>query len=137
MKTITEVFIIRILVRGTMDDLFKKFYQYKKELKMTNEDIAAKTNLPLGTINRISSGKTKNPKLSTLNKLAQAFNVTLDDLLNNTGGCEPFYLDKETGVIAEEISCNQELKTLFISIMNLSSEDKKIVTRIVESLKKS
>ena len=31
-----EVFIIRILVRGTMDDLFKKFYQYKKELKMTN-----------------------------------------------------------------------------------------------------
>lgn len=132
-----EVFIIRILVRGTMDDLFKKFYQYKKELKMTNEDIAAKTNLPLGTINRISSGKTKNPKLSTLNKLAQAFNVTLDDLLNNTGGCEPFYLDKETGVIAEEISGNQELKTLFISIMNLSSEDKKIVTRIVESLKKS
>lgn len=132
-----EVFIIRILVRGTMDDLFKKFYQYKKELKMTNEDIAAKTNLPLGTINRISSGKTKNPKLSTLNKLAQAFNVTLDDLLNNTGGCEPFYLDKETGVIAEEINCNQELKTLFISIMNLSSEDKKIVTRIVESLKKS
>ena len=132
-----EVFIIRILVRGTMDDLFKKFYQYKKELKMTNEDIAAKTNLPLGTIKRISSGKTKNPKLSTLNKLAQAFNVTLDDLLNNKGGCEPFYLDKETGVIAEEISCNQELKTLFISIMNLSSEDKKIVTRIVESLKKS
>lgn len=120
-----------------MDDLVKKFYQYKKELKLTNEDISIKTGIPIGTINRISSGKTKNPKLSTLNKLAQVFNVTLDDLLNNEGGCEPFYLDKETGAIAQEMAERPELKVLFHASKNLSVDDIKTVARIVEGFKKS
>ena len=93
-----------------MDILSKKIKHYKVQLNLTNADIAERTGLPENTIARICSGRTKDPKLTTLKLLAQAFECELDDLLGNEDAVQPYYLDKETGDLAQSLKDNKELK---------------------------
>ena len=52
----------------------------KEESGMTTKEISAKSGLPEPTLEKIFAGKTKDPKLSTLNQLVKFFGYTLDDL---------------------------------------------------------
>lgn len=53
--------------------------RYKKIKGWTNEDIANLSGVPKPTIDKITSGATKNPNLETVRALAKAFGLTLDD----------------------------------------------------------
>lgn len=44
----------------------EKMKQRKKELHLTNQELAERSGVPLGTVNKIFSGATKSPKYSTL-----------------------------------------------------------------------
>lgn len=52
----------------------------KKILKLTNEDLAIKAGLPRGTLSKILSGETKDPKATTLIAIADALNVSVNFL---------------------------------------------------------
>ena len=119
-----------------MNELQMKIIFYKKKLNLTNDDICASTNLPPTTISRICSGKTTNPKLGTLRRLAKVFDCTLDDLMGLEGGVEPYYLDKKTGTLALELKDNTELKNLLDIAKDLSSADLQTLIGIVNMLKK-
>lgn len=56
----------------------------KKRKNMTNNDLAEVTGLTLSNIDKITSGNNDNPKLSTLQAICKALDLTLDDLV------EPF-----------------------------------------------
>lgn len=58
---------------------FEKFNLYKKEKGLTNAQLADISGVPISTIEKISAGKTTNPKLDTVKSLARALNKTLDD----------------------------------------------------------
>ena len=66
-----------------------------KELLSRNNinvcELARRINLPQPTIHRLVSGKTEDPKLSTLSQIADYFSITIDQLLGHTP------LDRESG----------------------------------------
>lgn len=53
----------------------------KKEQGFTNEALAEKSGISVGTLNKLLSGASQDPKLSTLLPLANALGCTLDDML--------------------------------------------------------
>lgn len=63
----------------------KKINELKKLKKLTNQKLSELSGIPLGTLNKITSGITTDPKIETLKALAKAFDCTLDDFdVNNT-----------------------------------------------------
>ncbi len=57
----------------------EKISEYKKKLGMTTEELSEKSGVPLGTLNKILSGATKDPKLETLKAIAHVLGLSLDD----------------------------------------------------------
>ena len=47
---------------------------------MTQEELAEMTNVTIGYISHLETGKRTNPSVAVLRKLATALNVTVDDL---------------------------------------------------------
>ena len=62
----------------------EKISEYKKALNLTNEELANLSGVPKGTLDKILSGITKDPKLGTLKALAKVLNCTLDDFDDST-----------------------------------------------------
>lgn len=120
------------------NELSMKVIYYKKKLKMTNQKLADLTGLPVGTISRIASGETKEPTLKTLRLIAKAFDCSIDDLQSG-GTVEPYYLNKETAKMAQDIYENPDLRILFDASKKLSPEDIKAVievAKVIQSTKK-
>ena len=118
-----------------MENLSLKFNYFKKTMKLTNEKIAAMSGVPVATIERISSGRTKNPNLKTMKALAKVFECSLNDLINLTTTTKPYYLDDVTGQIAQTIQNDETLKTLFDTMSALNEQNKQVVTGFAERLK--
>ena len=57
----------------------EKINEYKKKLGMTTEELSEKSGVPIGTLNKILSGATKDPKLETLKSIARVLGLSLDD----------------------------------------------------------
>ena len=55
----------------------------KKEKGLTNEQLSEVSGISLGTLNKLLSGATADPKLSTLSALSLAFSCSFDELLGN------------------------------------------------------
>lgn len=110
---------------------------YKKKLGLTNDDISKKSGVPSETISRICSGKTKEPKYSTVKLIAEALECTVDDLIGNENAVKPYYLDETTAQLAQELKDNTELKILLNSTRDLSPEDLKTVIDMVKMLKRN
>lgn len=58
--------------------------QLKKNSGMTIEQISAASNVPKGTLNKLFSGQTKDPQLSTVSAVVHCMGYTLDDLSDDT-----------------------------------------------------
>lgn len=54
--------------------------QLKEERKLTNQQLADISGVPLGTINRILSGQTDNPSFQTICDIVLAMDGSLDEL---------------------------------------------------------
>ena len=52
---------------------------YKKKLGLTTEELSDKSGVPVGTLNKILSGATKDPKLETLKAIARVLGLSLND----------------------------------------------------------
>ena len=118
-----------------MENLSLKLNFFKKKMKLTNEKIAHLADIPVATVERISSGRTKNPNLKTMKALAKVFDCSLDDLLNLTNTTKPYYLDEQTGKIAQTIQDDETLKTLFGTMLSLNEANLQAVTGLAERLK--
>ena len=53
----------------------------KKKKGLTNEALSERSEISIGTLNKLLSGATGDPKLSTLTALAEAFGCSLDEML--------------------------------------------------------
>ena len=56
----------------------------KKASNLTNDELAVKSNVPVGTINKILSGDTKEPKLPAFMSIASALGTSVDYLCYGT-----------------------------------------------------
>lgn len=57
----------------------EKINEYKKRLGLTTEELSRLSGVPVGTLNKILSGATKDPKLETLKAIARVLGLTLND----------------------------------------------------------
>ena len=65
--------------------LIQKLNQYKETSGLTNQQIADKSGVPVGTVNRIMAGQTEEPSFSTIAKIVKATGGSLDEII----GIEP------------------------------------------------
>jgi transcriptional regulator with XRE-family HTH domain len=68
--------------------------------KIGNKELAEKSGVPIGTLNKILYGDTKNPSLDTMRAIAHALGCTLDDFSDSTTdlwrkNSESYYADAE------------------------------------------
>ncbi len=122
-----------------MDELSKeKLNNIKKAKNYTNTDIATLTNIPISSIDKIFSGSNKNPTIETLKKIAKVLDCTIDDFMNyEKEPVSPYYYDRQTAKIAEEIHKNNDLKILMDSTRDLSPEDINAIIEIAKRMKKN
>lgn len=73
----------------------EKINEYKKKLGMTTEELSDRSGVPIGTLNKILSGVTRDPKLETLKAIARVLGLSLDDFddSNQKATYEPTYDD--------------------------------------------
>ena len=62
----------------------EKISEYKKKLNLTTEELSLKSGVPIGTLNKILSGATKDPKLETLKAIARVLGLSLNDFDDST-----------------------------------------------------
>ena len=54
----------------------EKINEYKKRMGLTTEELSKLSGVPVGTLNKILSGATKDPKLETLKAIARVLGLT-------------------------------------------------------------
>lgn len=64
-----------------MENWLESVKHIKKEKKLTNEALAQLSGISLGTLNKLLSGATSDPKLSTLTALSGALECSIDAML--------------------------------------------------------
>lgn len=60
----------------------KNLSKLRKEKRLTQEGLARKANISYHTLIKLESGGIKNPKIETVIKLANALEISIDNLLN-------------------------------------------------------
>lgn len=84
-------------------DIGERICRKRKELALTQEQLGAATSLAVSTVNRIENGKSK-AGLASLVQIANALNLTMDELLcGSLNSSVPVY-QKEFGALLE--GCN-------------------------------
>ena len=78
--------------------------KYRKEAGVTLDDLAARSGVPKGTINKIIAGTTKSPTLETVCSIANALGKTINDFMDPPQGSKktaPLY-SSEAAKIAKD-----------------------------------
>lgn len=57
----------------------EKIAEYKKKLGLTTEELSLRSGVPVGTLNKILSGATRDPKLETLKAISRVLGLSLND----------------------------------------------------------
>lgn len=79
--------------------ILARIKQVKKAANMTNEELSKSSGIPFGTINKILSGDTQEPKLPALMAIASALGTSVDYLVyganNVTSGTQKITSDAD------------------------------------------
>lgn len=110
----------------------EKINEYKKSLGMTTEELSKRSGVPIGTLNKILSGATKDPKLETLKAIAKALGLSLSDF----DDAPRYYDNDDTAAIAQEILDNHELRVLFDAARDADPEDLQTAYDMLMALKR-
>jgi len=70
-----------LLDKNEMHTIGEKVKKLTKEKGMTQEELARKADIPYTTLLKIISGSVENPTVKTMQKLAGALEVSVDELL--------------------------------------------------------
>lgn len=57
----------------------EKIKEYQKRMGITTQELSERSGVPKGTLDKILSGVTKDPKLETLKSIARVLGCSLDD----------------------------------------------------------
>ena len=115
----------------------EKIIEYKKKLGLTTEDLSKMSGVPIGTLNKILSGATKDPKLETLKSIARVLGLTLNDFDNEDNFGEVYYTNPETAKEAQEMFEDPEMRSLFHMKRNMDPEQFKIHMDYIKKLYKA
>ena len=86
----------------------------KKSLGLTNEDVSAKSGIPVGTLNKIFAGQTEDPQFETVRLLCDALGISMSELeAADDASLTPFEYD----IIRSLRSLSDDSREFVISII--------------------
>jgi len=62
-------------------NLGKIIKEFRSKLNMSQDQLAKKADIPFSTLVKIEAGYTRNPSMETLIKIADAFGISIDELV--------------------------------------------------------
>lgn len=62
-------------------NLGKRIKEFRSKLKISQDRLAKKADIPFSTLVKIEAGYTPNPSMETLIKIADAFETSIDELV--------------------------------------------------------
>lgn len=101
---------------------------FRKNLGMTQEQLAENSGLSVNFISRLERTSDQNVSIKTLDKIAQAFQISLAELVTihdeeTTKSSEEAYLDKLTYKMRQlDAQKATELNEIFLHIINISTK---------------
>lgn len=118
----------------------EKIKELKKQKGFTTKQLSELSGVPLGTVNKIISGTTKNPQLVALSAIANALGCSVEDFVDESMHLDSqknnnYYLSDEVSKMAQEIHDNPELRILFDASRKLEKEDILTVVSLVKRMK--
>lgn len=99
----------------------------KKKSGKTIKQISDESGVPLGTLNKLFAGQTRDPKLETVRSVVRALGFTLDDLEERKNTPTPSIDD--AGVLTQE-----ELSRISAAMDQLNEEGRERVVEYAEDL---
>jgi transcriptional regulator with XRE-family HTH domain len=108
-----------------MADLGKRINDLRKQLNISQTELAAKTNISKSMINRYEN-KDVQPPADILNKIADVLNTSADYLLNGTS-------DQK----AKANITDNKLLQQFKAVELFNDDDKKVVTKLIDAFIKT
>lgn len=109
-----------------------KIAEYKKKLGLTTEELSRRSGVPVGTLNKILSGETRDPKLETLKAIARVLGLTLNDFDDDS-----YYVDDETAKVAQAVYENPDMRILFDAAKDSTSKDLQMAADLLKRFKET
>lgn len=106
----------------------------KKKSGKTLKQIADESGVPLGTLNKLFAGQTKDPKLETIRSVVYALGFTLDDLEEKENAPEPSEDDTEA-LSAREVGERLEKAGLIPPGRDLSDADLRFLEAVIAAFR--
>lgn len=104
---------------------------------LSYQEIADKCGLSLSAVSKIFGGFRENPSITLLAKLANALSCEVDDfLIKESEPKSPYYIDKLTSKLAQELTERPELNSALRAMRDLPPNDIKFVQDFIERIKK-
>jgi DNA-binding Xre family transcriptional regulator len=114
-----------------------KLKEIMKDRDIGNKELAERSGVPLGTLNKILYGETPNPGLETMRALATVLDCTLDDFVEKPGHSSYVgTLDQETLDYLDELKNKPGMRTLFSAAKGVSKADLELVAEMIKRMKK-
>lgn len=107
----------------------------KKEKGMTSKQLSEKSKVPIGTLNKILNGQTKNPAYETIFALAKALDCSVDMFCDKKDSqiSTPILSQDETTLLENYNKSNDEGKKMILSYSDYISKNyKETNSKIVE-----
>ena len=103
--------MINSIIEGDNKMLLEGLKELKEQKKMTNQELADLSGVPLGTINRIMAGQTDNPSFQTVCDITRALGGSLDKIagLNPEGEREKPVSNEITALYREVLKSKDKL----------------------------
>lgn len=114
----------------------EKLKMLKDAKKMTIKQVADQAGLAEGVAAKIFAGLNDNPTIDTLRRIANVLDCIVDDfLISDNEENSPYYHDRETSRIAQEIFEDDQKRILLDATRHLKPEAIDAVINIVEQMK--
>lgn len=114
----------------------EKLDALKTAKNMTIREISDKSGLTESSLAKIFAGLNDNPTIDTLRRIAGVLDCIVDDfLVSENEENSPYYHDRETNRIAQEIFEDDQKRVLLDATRHLKPEALNAVINIVEQMK--
>lgn len=117
--------------------MYEKFEKLLEKQRVSAYQVAKATGLNQAMFSEWKKGS-YSPKIDKLQKIADYFGVTVEYFLDEKyteSNSHKYYVNDETGIMAQKLFQNKDLKLLFDAAVDASPEDLKTVHAMLLALK--
>lgn len=118
--------------------MYDRYCRLRNEKGVKDATVARETGIPRSTFTDWKNGRSQ-PKNDKLQKIADYFGVTVDYFASDRtdGQSKPYYLDKETAEMAQELFDNPDLRILFDAARDAKPENLQLAAEMLRRFKET